>query len=74
MEIEIVGFQCPETVEPGTLAYTFWPYPRFAIPGECGRLITCVNGYPRLITCEEGAVFNEDSLTCQDPAEVRTSW
>jgi len=70
---QIVGFQCPDKVEPGTLAYTFWPYPRFVIPGECGRLITCVNGYPRLVTCEEGAVVNEDSLTCQDPAEVRSS-
>jgi len=69
---QVVGFRCPDKVEPDTLAYTFWPYPRFAIPGECGRLITCVNGYPRLITCEHGTVFNEASLTCQDPAEVRT--
>ena len=71
---EIVGFRCPEKVEPDTLAYKFWPFPRYAIPGECHRLITCVNGYPRLISCGYGAVFNELSLTCQDPAEVPGQW
>jgi len=70
---QVVGFRCPDTVAPDTLAYKFWPYPRFAIPGECNRLITCVNGYPRLITCEYGKVFDEHSLTCLEPEEVRTS-
>lgn len=67
---EVVGYRCPDKVEPDTLAYKFWPYPRFALPGDCGRLITCVNGYPRLITCGEGKVVNEASLTCEDPEHV----
>jgi len=66
----VVGFRCPDKVEPDTIAYKFWPYPRFTIPGECGRLITCVNGYPRLITCGDGKVVDEYSLTCDDPINV----
>jgi len=72
--VEVVGFRCPDKVEPNTLAYKFWPFPRYSIGGDCHRLITCVNGYPRLISCGYGTVFNENSLTCEDPADVRTQW
>lgn len=63
---EITGFRCPDKVEPDTLAYKFWPYPRFTIPGEKARLITCVNGYPRITNCEHGKLVDELSLTCLD--------
>jgi len=62
----IVGYRCPDKVEPGTLAYKFWPYPRFALPGDSSRLVTCVNGYPRLVNCGDHAVVNPATLTCED--------
>lgn len=66
----IIGFKCPDKVDPHSPASKFWPYPRFAIPGDCHRLITCVDGYPRLISCGDEQVFDESSLTCADPEEV----
>nr|CAD7420568.1 unnamed protein product [Timema poppensis] len=63
----ILGFKCPTKVPSNTVAAKFWPFPRFAIPGDCGRLITCVNNFPRLISCGDDKVFDEESLTCEDP-------
>ncbi|KDR14644.1 protein obstructor-E [Zootermopsis nevadensis] len=62
----IVGFKCPEKVPAHSISAKFLPYPRFSVPGDCSRLITCVNGYPRLITCEAGKVLDESTLTCED--------
>ncbi|KAJ0180981.1 hypothetical protein K1T71_003066 [Dendrolimus kikuchii] len=66
----VVGFKCPTKVPSNTPAAKFWPFPRFAVPGDCHRLITCVEGQPRLITCGEGKVFDDQSLTCEDPELV----
>ncbi|XP_065202225.1 protein obstructor-E-like [Planococcus citri] len=66
----VIGFKCPDKVDPQSAQARFWPYPRFAIPGDCERLITCVNGYPRLITCGDGKVFDDETLTCAEPEEV----
>ncbi|XP_065577517.1 protein obstructor-E-like [Artemia franciscana] len=62
----VVGFTCPDpdSLPKGSLVQTFLPYPRYAVPGDCKRLITCVNGYPRLLTCGEYEAFNEYSLSC----------
>ncbi|XP_069696434.1 protein obstructor-E [Periplaneta americana] len=62
----IIGFKCPEKVPSHSVSAKFLPYPRYPIPGDCGRLITCVNGFPRLISCEHGKVLDESSLTCED--------
>lgn len=43
---------------------------RFPVPGDCGRLITCVDGHPRLITCGDGKLFDSESLSCLDPDEL----
>lgn len=43
---------------------------RFPVPGDCGRLITCVDGHPRLLTCGDGKLFDSVSLTCLDPDDV----
>ncbi|KAL1455551.1 hypothetical protein WDU94_009640 [Cyamophila willieti] len=67
----IIGFKCPESVDPHSVAAKFWPYPRFPVPGDKGRLITCVNGYPRLITCGDGKLFDEASLTCLGPEDYK---
>lgn len=66
----VVGFKCPTKVPSNSAAAKFWPYPRFAVPGDCGRLITCVNGFPRLIACGEGKVFDDSTLTCEEPELV----
>ncbi|OXA57902.1 protein obstructor-E [Folsomia candida] len=63
---EIIGYRCPDKVEPGTLAYKFWPYPRFALPNDPHRLITCVNGYPRIVNCGDTALVNPATLTCEE--------
>lgn len=66
----VVGFKCPTKVAPDSLAARFWPFPRFAVPGDSKRLITCVEGHPRLITCGEDKLFDESSLTCVDHEEL----
>lgn len=68
----VVGFKCPQKVAPESAAARFWPFPRFPVSGDCHRLITCVEGYPRLITCGEDKVFDENTLTCEDPENVPT--
>ncbi|XP_012257001.2 protein obstructor-E [Athalia rosae] len=65
----IVGFKCPQKIPAHTAAARFWPFPRFPVPGDCGRLITCVEGSPRLITCGDGKLFDAHSLSCLDPEE-----
>ncbi|KAK6637067.1 hypothetical protein RUM43_010741 [Polyplax serrata] len=67
---EIVGFKCPTRVPEDSVAARYWPFPRFPVPGDCGRLITCVNGYPRLITCGDGNVYDETTGLCQSPEHV----
>ncbi|CAG2063663.1 unnamed protein product, partial [Timema podura] len=69
----ILGFKCPTKLPSNTVAAKFWPFPRFAIPGDCGRLITCVNNFPRLISCGDNKVFDEESLTCEEP-DVVPKW
>ncbi|XP_013098826.1 protein obstructor-E [Stomoxys calcitrans] len=66
----VVGFKCPTKVD-GPAA-RFWPFPRFPVSGDCRRLITCVEGHPRLITCGEDKVFDESTLTCEDPEEAHS--
>ena len=43
---------------------------RFPVPGDCGRLITCVEGHPRVITCGDGKLFDSETLSCLDPDEL----
>lgn len=66
----VIGFKCPSSVPSNSINHRFLPYPRYAVPGDCHRLITCVDGHPRLITCGDGKVFNEESLTCEDPEDA----
>lgn len=43
---------------------------RFPVPGDCGRLVTCVNGHPRLITCGDDKLFDSETLSCLDKDEL----
>ncbi|NP_001165854.1 cuticular protein analogous to peritrophins 3-D1 precursor [Nasonia vitripennis] len=65
----VVGFKCPAKPPTGAAA-RFWPFPRFPVPGDCGRLITCVEGHPRLITCGEDKLFDSETLSCLDKDEL----
>ncbi|XP_017893362.1 protein obstructor-E-like [Ceratina calcarata] len=67
---EVVGFKCPKKIPKNSPAAKFWPYPRFPVPGDCGRLITCVNGQPRLLTCGDHKLFDSVTLTCLDSKEL----
>ncbi|XP_066909652.1 uncharacterized protein, partial [Halyomorpha halys] len=69
----VVGFKCPDKVDPNSISAKFHPYPRYAIPGDCDHLVTCVDGFPRLIACGEGKVLDENTLTCEEPEHV-PSW
>ncbi|EEB16744.1 Peritrophin-1 precursor, putative [Pediculus humanus corporis] len=69
----VVGFKCPTKFPADSVAAKFWPYPRFAVPGDCTRLVTCINGFPRLINCEEGKLYDEHSGTCEE-AELVPKW
>jgi len=53
----VVGFKCPTKVDPTSVAARFWPFPRFPVSGDCHRLISCV----------EDKVFDEHTLTCEEP-------
>lgn len=64
--IAVVGFKCPSKVDSQSPAARFWPFPRFAIPGDNHHLITCVEGHPRLISCGEDKIFDESTLTCEE--------
>ncbi|CAH0559063.1 unnamed protein product [Brassicogethes aeneus] len=66
----VVGFKCPTKVPSGSPAAKFWPFPRFPVPGDCHRLITCVNGHPRLISCGDNKVLDDSTLTCEEPELV----
>merc|ERR1711970_1613499 len=67
---QVVGFRCPDTVDPKSRTARFLPFPRF--PAEtCGSsYVVCVNSYPRRIFCGDFTVFDEDTLSCQDPRNV----
>lgn len=67
---EIVRFQCPDKLPSGSFARKFLPFPRFA-SDDCYSLIVCVNGYPRRVGCEKGKVFDEVTLSCEHPENVR---
>ncbi|XP_058791442.1 protein obstructor-E [Phymastichus coffea] len=65
----VVGFKCPSH-PPNGAAARFWPFPRFPVPGDCGRLVTCVEGHPRLVTCGDDKLFDSETLSCLDQDEL----
>ncbi|XP_026461601.1 protein obstructor-E-like [Ctenocephalides felis] len=69
----VVGFKCPTKIPSNTLAAKFWPFPRFPVPGDCHRLITCVEGHPRLVSCGDKQLFDQNTLSCLDPEEHNIS-
>ncbi|XP_043219302.1 protein obstructor-E-like [Amphibalanus amphitrite] len=59
----LVGFSCPSQIPVGSASIRFGQFPRFAT-GQCDRLVTCVNYYPRLIKCPPSQSVDDNSLTC----------
>lgn len=66
---EVVGFSCPANIDPKSLSAKFLPFPRFP-SGDCSTYLICVDGYPRRIGCGDYQVFDESTLSCQDPEHV----
>ncbi|KAL1431663.1 hypothetical protein MTO96_013776 [Rhipicephalus appendiculatus] len=67
-----LGFQCPEPT-----AYELQDFvnPPYAHPRDCAKHFVCVATYygkrlPRLLSCDEGTVFNPSTRTCDDPVNV----
>ncbi|KAK3928149.1 Protein obstructor-E [Frankliniella fusca] len=67
---QVTGFKCPSGIPSDPVSARFWPYPRFAIEGDCEKLISCVNGHPRVISCGEDLVVDDSTLTCEEPELV----
>lgn len=70
---ELVGYSCPQEIPVGSASLRFGAFPRFAT-GECDRLVTCINYYPRLTKCERGKSVDENALTCVDSELVPGCW
>ncbi|KAG7176404.1 obstructor-E-like 3, partial [Homarus americanus] len=67
---KIHGCNWPDLVEYcNPSAAKFLPFPRYP-SGDCGRYIVCVDGQPRLVGCGDSTVFDEETLSCQDPKYV----
>jgi Chitin binding Peritrophin-A domain len=62
----VIGFKCPAKVDPKSPAARFWPFPRFAVPGDPHSLFLCTDGHPRIIACGEEKFFDQNTLTCED--------
>lgn len=65
------GFKCPSEVQidsNGNLIV----HPTFAHPTDCQKYYICLNGQePRILGCQIGEVYNEESQKCDDPANVQ---
>ncbi|XP_037919796.1 protein obstructor-E [Hermetia illucens] len=61
----VVGFKCPTRPPPNYKSAAFWPFPRFAVQSDPHRFITCVEGWPRLISCGDN-LFDANELSCQE--------
>lgn len=66
---QIVGFSCPEYLDPKSLSARFLPFPRFP-SDDCSSYIVCVDDYPRRVFCGDYNLFDEDTLSCQDPKDA----
>ncbi|XP_018330078.1 protein obstructor-E [Agrilus planipennis] len=64
------GFSCPdgEVLGPDGRAL---PHPTFAHAEDCKLFYICKNGVqPQKGACDYGEVYNEDTMKCDDPANV----
>uniref|UniRef100_A0A182K5K0 Chitin-binding type-2 domain-containing protein n=1 Tax=Anopheles christyi TaxID=43041 RepID=A0A182K5K0_9DIPT len=65
------GFQCPKNAQKMDKNGQIIVHPNYAHPDDCQRFYICLNGVePRLGTCEQGKVYNEDLERCDDPENV----
>ncbi|XP_019872962.2 protein obstructor-E [Aethina tumida] len=64
------GFSCPDGEVTGPDGRRL-PHPTFAHPDDCQKFYICRNGVqPQKGSCSYGYVYNEDTFTCDDPANV----
>ncbi|XP_018569404.1 protein obstructor-E-like [Anoplophora glabripennis] len=64
------GFQCPDGDTEGPNGSKL-PHPTFAHPDDCQKFYICRNAVmPQKGSCSAGKVYNEETFTCDDPANV----
>ncbi|KAG7168615.1 protein obstructor-E-like [Homarus americanus] len=64
------GFTCPNGTQLHTNGQVL-DHSRYLKEGDCRYFYVCNEGlYPRLVGCPQGTVFNDISLTCDDPSNV----
>ncbi|KAJ8927757.1 hypothetical protein NQ314_019761 [Rhamnusium bicolor] len=62
------GFECPDGETEGPNGRKL-PHPTFAHPDDCQKFYICRNGVmPQKGSCSGGSVYNEETFTCDDPA------
>lgn len=69
---ELLGFKCPEATAHDLLDGVYTTYPH---PTNCQLHFTCIKGTdglrrPRLLSCNEGLVFDQSSTACKRPEDV----
>lgn len=46
-------------------------HPHYPHPTDCQKFYACLNGIePTAVICEVGKVYNEDTMLCDEPANV----
>jgi len=63
-----LGFECPAVRDAQQVA--LFGHPRIASPRDCRQYFICVDQSPRLNSCEEGTVFNQNIFGCDEPENV----
>lgn len=64
------GFQCPDGEVQGPSGRNL-PHPTFPHPEDCQKFYICRNGVqPQKGSCSYGTVYNEETFTCDKPANV----
>jgi len=64
------GFSCPD-VDVKTSDGRNNPHPTYPHPDDCQKFYICRNGVqPQKGSCSAGFVFNDETFTCDDPANV----
>lgn len=66
------GFTCPtDGIGKRDKAGQIVAHPHYPHPTDCQKFYACLNGIePTAVICEVGKVYNEDTMLCDEPANV----
>jgi Chitin binding Peritrophin-A domain len=67
-EVPVVTFECPRLSNKKSKLDR---HPRYPSPDDCQKYFVCLNGVdPSELSCSSGKVYNEETKSCDDPANV----